>query len=141
MTRHGEVCWHKTLERHRCASRHEETPCFKLPSCLIEIMLTFKACPSGTASADGPQIVNPSRTSVPFWGQTTQISSSLSPKRDCGSKGLQQEFYYGDSVTPVSLLCLRSLGGVAPYPATALRRLWRFVPHFTQDGTLPDCLR
>ena len=26
-------------------------------------------------------------TAVPFWGQTTQISSSLSPKRHCGSKG------------------------------------------------------
>ena len=23
-----------------------------------------------------------------MWGQTTQISSSLSPKRDCGSKGV-----------------------------------------------------
>ena len=26
------------------------------------------------------------RTVVPFWGQTIQISSSLYPKRDCGSK-------------------------------------------------------
>ena len=31
-------------------------------------------------------LVNPSRTAIPFWGQTTQISRSLSPKRDCGSK-------------------------------------------------------
>ena len=30
--------------------------------------------------------VNPSRTAVPFWGQTTQIISNLSPKRDCGPK-------------------------------------------------------
>ena len=29
------------------------------------------------------------RTAVPFWGQTTQISSSLYPKRDCGSKGVK----------------------------------------------------
>ena len=29
----------------------------------------------------------PLRITVPFWGQTTQISSSLSPKRDCGSRG------------------------------------------------------
>ena len=28
------------------------------------------------------------RTAVPFRGQTSQISSSLSPKRDCGSKGV-----------------------------------------------------
>ena len=26
-------------------------------------------------------------TAVPFWGQTSQISSSVAPKRDCGSKG------------------------------------------------------
>ena len=29
---------------------------------------------------------NPSRPAVPFWEQTTQISSNLSPKRGCGSK-------------------------------------------------------
>ena len=29
-------------------------------------------------------------TAVPFWGQTTQTSSSLSPKRDCGSKGVNE---------------------------------------------------
>ena len=29
---------------------------------------------------------NPSRTAAPFWGQTAQRLSSLSPKRDCGSK-------------------------------------------------------
>ena len=30
--------------------------------------------------------VNPFRTAVSFWGQSTQISSTLSPHRDCGSK-------------------------------------------------------
>ena len=30
--------------------------------------------------------LNPFRTAVSLWGQTTQISRSLSPKRDCGSK-------------------------------------------------------
>ena len=25
-----------------------------------------------------------------FWGQNSQISSSLSPKRDCGSKGVKE---------------------------------------------------
>ena len=29
---------------------------------------------------------NPFRTAVPFWGQTTQLSSSLSRQRDCGPK-------------------------------------------------------
>ena len=33
---------------------------------------------------------NPFSTAVPFWGQTSQISGSLSPKRDCGSKGVNQ---------------------------------------------------
>ena len=28
--------------------------------------------------------LNPLRTAVPFWGQTSQIIGSLSPKRDCG---------------------------------------------------------
>ena len=34
-------------------------------------------------------MVNPFRTAVPFWGQTSLISSSLYPKRDCGSKGVK----------------------------------------------------
>ena len=33
--------------------------------------------------------VNPVRTAVPFWGQTSQILSGLSPKRDCGSNGVK----------------------------------------------------
>ena len=33
--------------------------------------------------------VNSFRTAVPFWGQTSQISSGLSPIRDCGSKGVK----------------------------------------------------
>ena len=33
-----------------------------------------------------PVYIKPFRTAVPFWGQTTQILSSLSPKRDCGYK-------------------------------------------------------
>ena len=28
-------------------------------------------------------LVNPFRTAVPFWGQTSQIISNMSPKRDC----------------------------------------------------------
>ena len=30
--------------------------------------------------------VNPFRTAVPFWGQTSQIISNLSPKRDCSPR-------------------------------------------------------
>ena len=31
-------------------------------------------------------LINPFRTTVPSWGQTTLIPSSLSPKRDYGPK-------------------------------------------------------
>ena len=30
------------------------------------------------------------RTAAPFWGQTSQILSSMSPKRDSGSKGVKR---------------------------------------------------
>ena len=42
------------------------------------------------AMRGGAEGVNPFRTAVPFWGQTSQISSSLSPKRDWGSKGVKE---------------------------------------------------
>ena len=44
-------------------------------------------------------LVNPFRTAVPFWEQTTQISSSLSRKRDCGSKGVNPRMELYLSVT------------------------------------------
>ena len=37
------------------------------------------------------------RTAVPFWGQFTQISSSLSPKRDWGSKGVNTTHHINSS--------------------------------------------
>ena len=40
----------------------------------------------------GVLLINPFRTAVPFCGETTQISSSLSPKRDCGSKRVERSF-------------------------------------------------
>ena len=33
--------------------------------------------------------LNPFRTAVPFWGQSSLISSTLPPNRDCGSKGVK----------------------------------------------------
>ena len=30
--------------------------------------------------------LNPLRTAVPFWGQTSRILSNVSPKRNCGPK-------------------------------------------------------
>ena len=35
-----------------------------------------------------PWSVNPFRTPVPFWGQTTWSLNGLSPKRDCGISGM-----------------------------------------------------
>ena len=43
--------------------------------------------PQTNEALTGP--FNPFRTAVPFLGQTTQISSRLSPKRDCGTKGVK----------------------------------------------------
>ena len=39
-------------------------------------------------------VINPFRTAVPFWGQTTLVTSYLSRKRDCSSKRLR--FSEGD---------------------------------------------
>ena len=43
------------------------------------------------------ELINPSRTAVPFWGQTSLISSSLSPKRDGGSEGVKRLHFYQSS--------------------------------------------
>ena len=51
------------------------------------MMQTFEAATT-SSSMNFEWLLNPFRTAVPFWGQTNQISSSLSPKRDCGCKGV-----------------------------------------------------
>ena len=43
------------------------------------------------------------RTAVPFWGQTSQISSSLPPKRDCGSKGIKLNPFCSLRVVPCGM--------------------------------------
>ena len=51
--------------------------------------LNRQTCP-GIQCVPIPDLnINPFRTAVPFWGHTTAFSSSLSPKRDCGSKGVK----------------------------------------------------
>ena len=44
---------------------------------------------AGTGTSACVAVVNPFRTAVPLWGQTTQISSSLSPNGDC-CKGVKR---------------------------------------------------
>ena len=44
---------------------------------------------------NGTRAINPFfRTAVAFWGQSSQVSSSFVPKRDCGSKGVNGQFPY-----------------------------------------------
>ena len=47
---------------------------------------TRGACLVALFASRGKYFLNPSRTAVPFWGQSTWNVSGLSPKRDCGSK-------------------------------------------------------
>ena len=47
-----------------------------------------------------PGAVNPFRIAVPFWGQTTQISSRLSPERNCGPKRVLHGMHDILNVTP-----------------------------------------
>ena len=48
----------------------------------------------GVCRRQGRRIIplNPFRTAVPFWGQASQFSSSLPPKRESGSKGVKGYF-------------------------------------------------
>ena len=50
-------------------------------------------------------ILNPFRPADPFWGQTTQFSSSLSPKRDCGSKRVNPKPHSSSIPTPSMWVC------------------------------------
>ena len=59
--------------------------------------------------------LNPSRTAVPFWGQTIQIPSSLPPKRDCGTKRVKKK------------------GGTSHFP--------RALPVAIQGKTTKTCIR
>ena len=66
---------------------------------------------------------NPFRTAVPFWGQTTQTSSSLSPKPDCGSKGVNvkntRTHQCSTRVTFVAEIPVESLAMHRPAPCPA----------------------
>ena len=61
------------------------------------------------------QLLNPFRTAALFRGQTTRISSSVSPKRDCGSKvvdPLETTAFYGHIIPlEVQVVYPRKKGG------------------------------
>ena len=73
--------------------------------------------------------INPFRTAVPFWGQTSQISSSLSPKRDCGSKGVNiTKTYLRDGEN--KQVRNRAHGGVIPIrQGNGTNELWYTIPY------------
>ena len=48
--------------------------------------------PAPTPGGTPGYTINPFRTAVPFWGQTSQSLSSLSPKRDCGPQSVKHTF-------------------------------------------------
>ena len=53
---------------------------------------TYKLCGLSLERDCSPLAgIDPFRTAVPFWGQTSQISSSFVPKRDRGSKGVKRD--------------------------------------------------
>ena len=47
---------------------------------------TFSARPLGLSGLVEGKVLDPFRSAVPFWGQATQTSSSVSPKRNYGPK-------------------------------------------------------
>ena len=65
--------------------------CFSTSDVHIRYVMQYNGCglEDGANDFTRTYAVNPFR--VPFWGQISQISSSLSPKRDCGSKGVNSK--------------------------------------------------
>ena len=66
-----------------CCTAVPGGPCTVVLVCASQKHQHTQQAANGT-TPHSASLVNPFRTAVPLWGQTTQISSSLSPKRDCG---------------------------------------------------------
>ena len=78
-----------------------------LPSvsaCTKKIKLLFFYLKQTTHVGTNEHRLNPFRTAVPFWVQTTQIRSSLSPKRDCGSERVNRQTCPGIQSDPTLIL-------------------------------------
>ena len=69
--------------------------------------------------------LNPCRTAVPFWVRSSQIPISLSPKRDCSSKRVNEEcFSVFFSIIPFFF------GGKAENSGPEVLKLSRFFRKF-----------
>ena len=79
-------------------------------------------------------MLNPFRTAVPFWGQTTWNLNGLSPKPDCGSKRVKaHSFFTGPSWTDRTPLVARVLYLVLECTWFWLKRIrytWFWLPFF-----------
>ena len=64
------------------------------------------------------RFVSPYRTAVSLWGQTSQFSSSLSPKRDCSPKRVNSTIYIVIVSEPDTSLSAKRVGG---FDRTVLR--------------------
>ena len=68
------------------------------------------------------ETLNPFRTAVPFTGQTTQTLSGVSPKRDCGSKGVKRHARDSDGDAAIDFLRFSSVFWVDRSVLVALGR-------------------
>ena len=85
ISRPGQLEWRVRRTAWRWSARGGASASkFRDPA--ICLTCTWYPTAAAAAAAVSQFLLNPFRTAVPFWGQTTQISGSLSPKRDCGPK-------------------------------------------------------
>ena len=66
---------------------------------------------------------NPFRTAVPFWGQTSQISSKLSPKRDCSAKRVKRSVVRDENHA-------EDISSIPPRPVRSIVRITKFRGFF-----------
>ena len=77
-------CINSQYEYNYVVVKDTEEP-HQLLSC-VSLFVAQVSCCSSEPIVFRIMFLNPFRTAVPFWGQTTQILSILPPKRDCGPK-------------------------------------------------------
>ena len=81
---------------------------------LLCVMMTVMAKNRAFEKKHDTWRLNPFRTAVPFWGQTTSSLTGLSPKRDCGSKRVINPFNLGLRSVPFWARTISDLTGLCP---------------------------